>query len=62
MPTADWRQALFGLALTLLVYWPSLSGGYPFDDGVYFVNNPDVHVTTLRFGDWSAPVAVGNQR
>ena len=45
--------ALIGLAaLTLLVYWPSLHGDYLFDDGIYFVANPDVHVTTLRFGDW----------
>ncbi len=45
--------ALLGLsALTLLVYWPSLRGGYLFDDSVYFVANPDVHVTTLHFGDW----------
>ena len=40
-------------ALTLLVYWPALYGGYLFDDSVYFVNNTDVHVTTLRFGDWA---------
>ena len=45
--------ALAGLALlTLLAYWPSLHGGYLFDDSVYFADNPDVHVTTLRLGDW----------
>jgi hypothetical protein len=40
------------MALTLLAYWPALHGGYIFDDGVYFVNNPDIHVKTLRLGDW----------
>lgn len=41
------------LCLTVLVYWPALHGGYIFDDGVYFVDNTDVHVTTLRLGDWA---------
>ena len=53
---ADNRRATFVLlglmALTALVYWPSLSGGYIFDDFIYFVDNPDVHVTTLQIGDW----------
>jgi len=34
------------------VYWPALHGGYIFDDSIYFVDNQDVHVTTLGFGDW----------
>ncbi len=34
------------------VYWPSLYGGYIFDDSIYFTQNQDVHVTTLQFGDW----------
>ncbi|MBS0211835.1 MAG: hypothetical protein JSR26_01470 [Proteobacteria bacterium] len=38
--------------LTVLVYWPSLHGGYIFDDAVYFVDNTDVHVTTLHLSDW----------
>ena len=41
------------MVLTVLAYWPSLHGGYLFDDGIYFVNNPDIHVTTLRLGDWA---------
>jgi protein O-mannosyl-transferase len=43
---------LAALCLTLLVYWPALHGGYLFDDGVYFVDNPDIHVSTLDAGDW----------
>jgi hypothetical protein len=42
--------ALF--ALTALVYWPSLSGGYLFDDG-YYVQDPNIQVTTLRLGAWA---------
>lgn len=37
---------------TVLAYWPSLHGGYVFDDGIYFADNPDIHVATLRLGDW----------
>jgi hypothetical protein len=40
------------LLLTGLVYWPALHGGYIFDDGVYFLDNTDVHVTTLHLADW----------
>jgi hypothetical protein len=47
-----WPVMLGALALTLLAYWPALYGGYIFDDGVYFVNNPDVHVKTLQLGAW----------
>jgi hypothetical protein len=43
---------LAAACLTVLVYWPSLHGGYIFDDDVYFLSNADVHVTTLRAGDW----------
>ncbi len=43
---------LSALCLTVLVYWPSLHGGYIFDDMVYFVDNTDVHVTTLNPADW----------
>jgi hypothetical protein len=47
-----WLVLLGAVALTLLAYWPALHGGYLFDDGVYFVNNPDVHVKTLHLSDW----------
>ena len=40
------------MAATVLAYWPSLRGGYIFDDGIYFAENHDVHVTTLHLGDW----------
>jgi hypothetical protein len=43
---------LAAACLTAIVYWPSLHGGYIFDDTVYFIENTDVHVTTLRLGDW----------
>jgi hypothetical protein len=46
------RRAWFALAalmaLTVLVYWPSLRGGYTFDDSIYYVSNPDIHVTSLQ--------------
>ena len=38
--------------LTLAVYWPALQGGYIFDDSIYVVRNTDVHVTSLRTGEW----------
>lgn len=40
------------LALTALVYWPSLSGGYLFDDS-YYIQNPAMQVTTLHPSDWA---------
>lgn len=56
MAPAPGRRAMWLLlafaCLTVLVYWPALHGGYLFDDDVYFVSNSDVHVTTLRPGDW----------
>ncbi|MDC8015826.1 tetratricopeptide repeat protein [Tahibacter soli] len=48
---SPWRL-LAVLALCALVYWPGLYGAYIFDDFVFFVNNPDVHVKTLVAGDW----------
>jgi hypothetical protein len=47
-----WLLLASMMALTMLVYWPSLHGGYLFDDSIYFVENPDIHVTTLHLGDW----------
>lgn len=47
-----WLVFVLLLLTTLIVYWPALHGGYIFDDSIYFVDNPDVHVTTLRVGDW----------
>lgn len=40
------------IAVAMLVYWPSLRGGYLFDDSIYFTQNPEVHVTSLDLGDW----------
>ena len=47
---AAWLLIAAMLLLTVCVYVPSLSGGYIFDDGYYFVDNLDVHVTSLDFG------------
>jgi protein O-mannosyl-transferase len=41
------------MVLSVVVYLPSLHGGYVFDDGYYFVDNTDVHVNTLNLGDWT---------
>jgi hypothetical protein len=40
------------MALTAMAYWPSLHGGYLFDDGIYFTDNQAIHVTSLHLGDW----------
>jgi hypothetical protein len=37
------------LLLTALVYWPSLHGGYVFDDYANIVENRDVHLHTLSW-------------
>jgi hypothetical protein len=39
------------MALTVVVYWPALYGGFIFDDR-YYVEGTDVHVTSLHLGDW----------
>lgn len=39
------------MLLTIAVYWPSLSGGFLFDDSIY-PQNPAVLVRSLRLGDW----------
>lgn len=41
------------MAATVLVYWPSLRGGFLFDDSPTFIDNSDVHVTSLHLGDWA---------
>ncbi len=50
--TLVWLALALLLATTLCVYWPALHGGYFFDDGIYFVDNPDVHPTSLHVGEW----------
>jgi hypothetical protein len=47
-----WILLMALMAATALAYWPSLHGGYMFDDGIYFAENPGVHVTTLQLGEW----------
>ena len=46
-----WLMLTLFAALTVLVYWPALQGGFFFDDH-NLVENPDLHVTTLHLGDW----------
>jgi hypothetical protein len=38
--------------VTIAVYWPAMHGGYLFDDTIYFVDNDDLHVTSMDLGDW----------
>lgn len=42
------------LLLAFLVYLPGLQGGYVYDDFVFFVSNPAVHVESLRLSEWAA--------
>jgi hypothetical protein len=51
-PRNGYRIILAGLLLlTAAVYWPSLYGGFLFDDR-NIVQSADLHVTTLSLGDW----------
>jgi protein O-mannosyl-transferase len=46
------------MLLTVVVYWPSLYGGYLFDDATSFVTNPDVHIKTLSAQElWLAAIS-----
>lgn len=49
--TTAWLTLAGMICLTFLVYWPSLHGGFLFDDR-YYVESPDIHVTTLEPGAW----------
>ena len=51
-PIAPWLVLTLLAALTLFVYWPALHGGFFFDDSANFVDNADLHVNSLRLGDW----------
>lgn len=46
-----WLMLAVLMALTVLVYWPSLYGGYIFDDQ-YYLDQSDIHVRTLHLGEW----------
>jgi hypothetical protein len=39
--------------ITVLAYWPSLQGGYLFDDSIYFTQNPEIHVASLDLSEWT---------
>jgi hypothetical protein len=43
----SWLWLAAALALSVLAYWPSLHGGYEFDDYPNIVENADVHLTSL---------------
>ena len=49
---AAWIALAALLCLTLFAYWPSLHGGFLFDDR-YYVESADIHVTTLDPGAWT---------
>jgi tetratricopeptide (TPR) repeat protein len=49
IPRLVWLLLVAALALTTLVYWPSLSGGYVFDDYPNIVQNTPVHVQSLNW-------------
>ena len=42
------------LLLTVLVFWPALSGGFLFDDYPIFVENPVVHIASWNWQPWYA--------
>jgi hypothetical protein len=42
------------LVVVIAIYWPGLGGGYTFDDFPNIVDNPALHVETLRARDWIA--------
>lgn len=50
--TLLWLLAM--LVATIVVYWPALSGGFVYDDFVFIVENPAVHVRALDLGEWVA--------
>ncbi|MGH7487945.1 MAG: hypothetical protein ACREMY_20445 [bacterium] len=41
------------LAMTALVYWPGLTGGYVFDDFPNIVDNAAIHVTHSTLANWA---------
>ena len=49
---AGWLVFVALCVLTCLIYWPATHGAYVFDDGIYFVDNVDVHVSSLKLGEW----------
>jgi protein O-mannosyl-transferase len=46
--------ALLLCALTTLMYWPGLSGGFIFDDYPVFAENPAAHLTGWHWEAWHA--------
>lgn len=44
-----WLCLAAALALTVIVYWPSLQGGYVFDDYPNIVLNANVHIQSLNW-------------
>lgn len=52
-PTLGLQRAIFAalLALTALIYYPGLSGGFLFDDFYNIVNNPSIHLQNLSWNN-----------
>jgi hypothetical protein len=46
-----WLGLAAALALAVIAYWPSLHGGYVFDDFINIVSNTSVHIQSL---DWQS--------
>lgn len=41
-------------AITIMAFWPALSGGFVFDDYAIFVENPVVHISGWHWQAWHA--------
>ncbi len=55
---STWILLCVALLLTVIVYYPSLRGGFIFDDSVYLVDNTDAHLTSLTPGGiWRATIS-----
>ena len=46
-----WLCLAAAAALAVIIYWPSLQGGYVFDDYINIVFNNNVHIQSL---DWES--------
>jgi tetratricopeptide (TPR) repeat protein len=49
LSSSSWFALLLMLALTGLVYWPGLSGGFLFDDTINITENPKVLINSLAW-------------
>jgi tetratricopeptide (TPR) repeat protein len=54
LPRQQWAGISFVLVLAAIVIWPSIQGGFVYDDHAFIVNNAALRVTTLDLADWAA--------